>query len=79
MIKTVSDAAIATPFKNESCSTNMPSSAMQTVEPANSTARPEVLMAVTIDVFDRLTTFQPLSRSRHDEEGVVDADAQSDE
>jgi hypothetical protein len=42
VMSTVSDAVTATPFKNDSPKINMPSSAMQTVEPAKSTARPDV-------------------------------------
>ncbi len=79
VISTVKDAAMATPFKNESCRTSMPSKAMQTVEPAKSTARPEVLMAVTTASSGAQAAFQALSSSRHDEEGVVDTDAQTDE
>jgi len=52
VINTVNDAAMATPFKNESCKTSIPRSAMHTVEPAKSTARPEVLIAVTIASLD---------------------------
>jgi hypothetical protein len=43
---TVIPAAIATPFRKLRPSTSMPSSATQTVPPANSTARPEVFTAV---------------------------------
>ena len=46
VIKTVSDADTATPFKNDKPSINIPRRAIQTVEPAKSTARPEVLRAV---------------------------------
>ncbi len=42
---TVTEAAIATPFRKFSRSTSMPSSAMQTVAPAKTTARPVVATA----------------------------------
>jgi len=78
VISTVNAAAMATPFKNESCSTSIPSSAMHTVEPAKSTARPEVLIAVTI-ASSELKPRSNLSSSRDNKEGVVDPDAEADE
>jgi hypothetical protein len=47
VITTVNAAATATPLRKVSRRVNMPSSAMHTVPPANSTARPEVLRATT--------------------------------
>jgi len=46
---TVSAAATATPLRNETPSTSMPSRAMHTVPPANSTARPEVFRATATE------------------------------
>ena len=57
----------------------MPSRAMQTMMPANRTARPEVLTALTIDVSAISSGDQALSMSGHDEQGVVDAHAQADQ
>lgn len=47
VMTTVSAEATATPLRKVSRSVNMPSSAMHTVPPAKSTARPEVFSAVT--------------------------------
>ena len=47
---TVNDAATAIPVRNPTLRMSMPSSAMMTVPPANSTARPEVFIAVVIAV-----------------------------
>lgn len=43
---TVKEAAMTTPSRNRMFITSMPPSAMHTVAPANSTARPEVFRAV---------------------------------
>ena len=43
---TVMAAVTATPYRNVTPSANWPSSAMQTIRPANSTARPAVLTAL---------------------------------
>ncbi len=59
---TASEAVTATPFKNDRPRTNMPNSAIQTVEPAKSTARPEVLM----DVATASSTEQPRFNSCRD-------------
>ncbi len=48
VVATLREAATATPYRNDRPSANRPSSAMQTVMPANSTARPEVSSAVTV-------------------------------
>ncbi len=50
---TASAVATAMPLKKLTPSAIRPRIAMHTVVPANSTARPEVLMAVTIDSGDR--------------------------
>jgi len=42
-------AAMASPYRNVTPRANMPSRAMHTMIPANRTARPDVLTAVTID------------------------------
>ena len=52
---------------------------MQTVIPANITARPEVSTASTIAVLDALAALQALAVARDDEERVVDADAEADQ
>ena len=44
---TASDEATAGPYRNATPRANMPRSAITTVAPANSTARPEVSMALT--------------------------------
>ena len=49
VIITVSAAEIPTPLRNENPSTSIPSNAIHTVNPANSTARPEVLIEEMIE------------------------------
>ena len=63
VMSTASDAVTATPFKNESPRISMPSRAMQTVEPAKSTARPEVLRAHDDGVFDVIRVSAPVGIS----------------
>ena len=60
VVATLSDAATATPYRNDRPRANSPSRAMQTVMPANSTARPEVSTAVT----DRLLRRAALEQAR---------------
>ena len=52
---------------------------MQTMIPANRTARPEVLTALTIDESTSPPAMRPCRWRVDDEQGVVDADAESDE
>ena len=59
VISTVSEEAMATPLRNESRRTSMPSSAIHTVMPAKSTARPEVLTAVIIESSTLIPRFRP--------------------
>ena len=47
MNATAIEAAIATPYRKLTPSANIPSIAMHTIIPANSTARPEVSIAST--------------------------------
>ena len=47
MKATVTAAAMATPYRKLTPSANIPSMAMQTISPANRTARPEVSIAST--------------------------------
>ena len=52
---------------------------MQTVIPANMTARPEVSTASTIACSVVFAALQPLPVADDDEERVVDADAEADQ
>ena len=57
----------------------MPNRAMQTMMPANRTARPEVFTALTIDDSMSIAGDQALAVSGDDEQGVVHADAEADQ
>ena len=52
---------------------------MQTMIPANSTARPEVLTALTIGRLDVVAGHEALAVPGHDEQRVVDAHAEADQ
>jgi hypothetical protein len=60
MVKsTPTEAAMARPYRKETPSANIPSSAMQTMIPANRTARPDVLTALTIEDSTSLPATRP--------------------
>ncbi len=59
--------------------TSIPASAMQTVPPANSTARPEVLSDWTADSSRVQAPLDAAPVPGHDEQRVVDADAEPDQ
>ena len=75
---TVTVAATAAPSRNDRPSANWPSSATTTVRPANSTARPAVLTAVTAA---SSVPARPAAAAvaGDDEQGVVDPDAEADQ
>ena len=49
VIATTTAMPIAMPDTKLSCMTSMPSSEMTTVEPANTTARPAVFIAISVE------------------------------
>ena len=75
---TASAAAIAGPLRNEMPSSTMPSSATTTVEPANSTERPAVSMAVRVAARTLRAGGALAAEAADDQQGVIDADAEGD-
>ena len=75
---TASAAAIAGPLRNEMPSSTMPSRATTTVEPANSTERPAVSMAVRVAARSVGARGALAAEAADDQQGVVDADAERD-
>ena len=75
---TTAAAPMPSPLMNDSPIASMPSNAMITVRPANSTARPDVSIAVITAVFGIEAGLQSLAVARDDEQRVVDADADAD-
>ena len=61
-----------------SCMISMPSSEITTVVPANTTARPAVFIAISVECLDAVTLVQVLPEPGDDEQGVVDADPEAD-
>ena len=75
---TTAAAPMPKPLMKERPMANMPSSAMITVRPANSTARPDVSIAVIDGLLGIETGLQPLAVAGDDEQRVVDAHADAD-
>src|SRR5436305_5675537 len=71
-------APIPSPLMNDSRIASMPSNAMITVRPANSTARPEVSIAVVTASSGSRPALQPLAVPSDDEQRIVDAHADAD-
>ncbi len=77
MVRATTKAADrATPYRKVTWRANMPSRAMHTVRPANRTARPEVLRAVTAASSGVAPDKKLAAVAAHDEQGVVDSHAQ---